>query len=93
MSTRERAKAAERALKNAKVLCSRQRRNMKAYVKVIHAARAALEANDPLRALALLSGNIKYPAGLLEDMDECPHLNTYLGRAEFCKDCKEVLTQ
>lgn len=72
MSSREAWKADKRALKTAKVLCNRQRRNMKAYVAIIKNTKAALESDDTLRALALVSGNIKYPPDLLTGLD-CKH--------------------
>jgi hypothetical protein len=92
MSTKERAKAAERALKNARTLCNRQRRNMKAYVGIIKTAKLALEDNDSLRALALLSGNIKYPPDLMKDIVavDCEHVQ----RRELwiCLNCGEEVT-
>lgn len=72
MSSREAWKADKRALKNASALCSRQRRNLKAYVQIIRNVKRALEAKDTLRALALVSGNIKYPPDLLKDAG-CKH--------------------
>ena len=91
MSTRERAKAAERALKNARTLCNRQRRNMKAFLSVIHGARVALEDGDTLRAMALLSGNFKYPPGLLEDYTECKHPDDRVFIRQVCLDCNEII--
>ena len=93
MSTRERAKACERALANANKVCSRQRRNMKAYVAIILNTKEALTANDSLRALALVSGNIKFPPGILnEDLAcECEHISRT--KKWVCNDCgREVIT-
>ncbi len=72
MSGREAWKADKRALKNAKMLCNRQRRNMKAYVAIIKNTQQALQDNDLVRALALVSGNIKYPPDMLQGLD-CKH--------------------
>ena len=93
MSTKERTKAAERALKNARTLCNRQRRNMKAYVAVIKNTEKALQAGDTLRALALVSGNFKYPPSMAEGLalDACEHKARR--QVWICQDCgEEVLT-
>lgn len=94
MSTRERAKACERSLANANKICSRQRRNMKAYVAIIHGTKKALENNDSLRALALVSGNIKFPPGtLVHDSEICECEHAHRREMWICSDCgKEVTT-
>lgn len=43
------------------ILAARQRRNLKAYLKIIHQTRKALNDGDVVRALALVSANTKYP--------------------------------
>lgn len=85
MSSRERWKADKRALKNARTLCNRQRRNMKAYVAIILQARKALKEEDTLRALALVSGNIKYPPDMLDGLD-CNHelQHRYVQKCKHC---------
>lgn len=93
MSTKERAKACERALRNAETLCSRQRRNMKAYVKIILATRRALGKNDVVRALALVSANIKYPPNLIVGLDAssfCEHESRR--QVWICYACGEEVT-
>ena len=85
MSGREAWKRDKKALANAKQLCNRQRRKMKAYVAIIKNTKEALENNDLVRALALVSGNIKYPPDLLKGLD-CEHLmqRCYV---QQCKRC------
>lgn len=91
MSTKERSKAAERALRNATTLCNRQRRNMKAYVKIILATRRALASNDVVRALALVSENIRYAPDLVKDLTvTCEHENRR--PSWICNQCGEEVT-
>jgi hypothetical protein len=65
---------------------------MKAYVKIIKTSKEALENNDLIRALALLSGNIKYPPDLLKALDNpCEHESRR--PTWICSTCgEEVIT-
>lgn len=88
MSSRERWKADKRALKTARILCNRQRRNMKAYVSIIHQTKRALESGDSLRAFTLVSGNIRYPPDLMKGVD-CNHEFKFRS-VQCCVHCKMI---
>lgn len=85
MSGREAWKRDKKALANAQTLCNRQRRNMKAYVAIIKNTKEAMENNNLVRALALVSGNFKYPPDMLKGLD-CDHEFKYhsVMKCEIC---------
>jgi len=64
---------------------------MKAFLSVIHGTRAALEDGDTLRALALVSGNFKYPPGMLEGFKDCKHPEDRVFIRQVCLDCNEII--
>lgn len=66
------------------VLAIRQRRNMRAYLKVIHLTKRALEEGNVLRALALVSANHKYPPDLVRDIAGTPS-------HWICKECGHAM--
>ena len=85
MARRESWKADKKALVTAKSLIKRQRRNMKAYIAIIRNTQRALEANDLVRALALVSYRVKYPPDLLIGLD-CDHKMQHC-YVEKCMHC------
>ena len=70
MSGRKAWKADKRALKQLTATNKRQRMNMRAYIAIIYNTKKALIDGDLVRALALVSGNIKYPPDLLKEEDD-----------------------
>lgn len=89
MSSKERSKKAEREVARLRTLASRQRRNIKNLVAVILNARKALEQEDNLRLLALLSGNVKYPPAVAKGVEECPQHGDKCIWVQVCDICGE----
>ncbi len=70
-------------------LASRQRRNIKHLTAIVLNTKRALEANDVLRAMALVSGNIKYPPSAAKGLDKCPDHGLNNTFVLTCSTCLE----